>query len=67
LEAVVVSLRGAGHMLGYGRKKIYQLIAEGHLVSFKDKKARRITVASIHEHINRCMAASADSKPKRPA
>jgi excisionase family DNA binding protein len=54
-------------MLDHGRKTIYRLMAEGHLVSFKDGRSRKITVASIHEHINRCMAASVGSKPKRPA
>jgi hypothetical protein len=67
LEPLVVSPRGAQRMLQCGHKKVYQLMAEGHLISFLDGRARKITVASIHEHINRCLAASAGSKPKRPA
>jgi hypothetical protein len=67
LRPLVVSPRGAGRLLDYGHKKVYQLIATGELESFKDGRSRKILVASIHEHINRCMAASAGSKPKRPA
>jgi excisionase family DNA binding protein len=66
LEPLVVSPRGAGRMLNYGHKKVYQLIATGELESFKDGRSRKIIVASIHEHIRRCMAASAGSRPKRP-
>jgi excisionase family DNA binding protein len=64
---LVVSPRGAQQMLQCGRKTIYRLMAEGHLISFTDGRARKITVASIHEHINRCLATSATSKLKRPA
>jgi len=67
VEPLVVSPLVAGRMLDRGRKTIYRLMAEGELVSFKDGRSRKITVASIHEHIDRCMAASAGSKPKRPA
>jgi hypothetical protein len=66
VEPLVVSPRGAGQMLDYGRKTIYRLMAEGHLVSFKDGKARKIVVASIHDHIKRRLEASAGSKLKRP-
>jgi excisionase family DNA binding protein len=65
-RALVVKPRGAQRMLNCGRKKVYQLIAEGKLASFKDGASRKITVASIHEYINRCLAESASSMPKRP-
>jgi excisionase family DNA binding protein len=54
-------------MLQCGRKHVYQLIAEGHLVSFKDGRSRKITVASIEAYIAHCLTASAGSKLKRPA
>jgi excisionase family DNA binding protein len=66
-RALVVKPRGAQQMLQCGRKHVYQLIAEGHLVSFKDGRSRKITVASIEAYIAHCLTASAGSKLKRPA
>ena len=67
VEPLAVSPATAEWMLQYGHKKVYQLMATGELESFKDGRSRRIIVASIHDLIKRRIAASAGSKPKRPA
>jgi len=41
--------------------RLYELMRTGELVSYRDGRARRITMASIHEHMARQLAAdSAD-------
>jgi excisionase family DNA binding protein len=67
VEPLVVKPRSACTMIGCGRKRLYQLLADGQLESFKDGRSRKITVASIKEFIARGLAASADTKLKRPA
>jgi excisionase family DNA binding protein len=64
--ALVVKPRGAQLMLQCGRKRVYQLIADGQLVSFKDGRSRKITVQSIEAYISRRLAEPAKS-PKRPS
>ena len=65
LEPLIVKPRQACQMLSCGRKRLYQLLAEGTLESFKDGRSRKITVSSIKRHIaNR--VASAGSTLRRP-
>jgi excisionase family DNA binding protein len=46
----------AARLLSLGMTKIYRLMRAGELVSYRDGRARRITTASIHEHISRRLA-----------
>ena len=66
IERVLVKPRDACRMLACGRKRVYQLLADGHLESFKDGRSRKITVASIQQYIARGLAASAPVKLKHP-
>jgi excisionase family DNA binding protein len=65
--AMVVSPRGEKQLLQCGHKHVYQLIARGEIVSFKDGRSRKITVASIEAYIARCLTIAAGSKLKCPA
>jgi hypothetical protein len=53
-------------MLECGHKRLYQLLADGELESFKDGRSRKITVKSIEQFVARGLAGSAGSKLKRP-
>jgi len=46
----------AARLLSLGMTKIYRLMRAGELVSYRDGRARRITTASIHEHMARRLA-----------
>ena len=46
----------AARLLSLGVTKIYRLMRAGELVSYRDGRARRITTASIHEHMARRLA-----------
>ena len=59
LEALVVSPHQTGVLLNCGRTRVYELLAAGELDSFRDGRARKITVASIHRYIERRLAAEA--------
>ena len=51
----------ASRLLSLGMSRLYELMRTGELVSYRDGRARRITMASIHEHMARQLAAdSAD-------
>jgi hypothetical protein len=66
-RALVVSPRTACLMLSVSHKRLYCLLADGQLESFKDGRSRKITVASIKARIARGLAASAASPLRRPA
>jgi hypothetical protein len=53
-------------MLGCGNTHGYQLLASGELQSFLDGRARKITVASIHDLIARRLAAAGAIKGTPP-
>jgi len=53
-------------MLGCSHKRLYQLLADGELESFKDGRSRKITVASIQSRIARKLDASRGKKLRRP-
>ena len=55
-ESLVVSPRRAAQMLDCGRTRLYELIANRELLSFLDGRSRKITVASIHQYIQRRLA-----------
>jgi excisionase family DNA binding protein len=60
VEALVVSPHQTGVMLSCGRTRVYELLEAGELDSFRDGRARKITVASIHRYIERRLAAEKD-------
>jgi hypothetical protein len=51
--ALVVKPRTAWKMLSCSNTRGYELLNSGELVSFKDGKSRKITVASIKDYIRR--------------
>ena len=60
ITPLAVSPQEAGRLLGLGLSRIYKLLRAGELESYEDGRARRIPMASIHAHIARRLAASAD-------
>ena len=48
----------AARLLSLGMWRIYQLMRTGELVSYRDGRARRITMASIHDRMARQIAAA---------
>ena len=60
-EALVVKPGQACILLNCGRTRLYELLAAGELDSFRDGRARKITVASIHGYIERRLAAEKDA------
>jgi excisionase family DNA binding protein len=63
---LVVKPREAAQMLRCSRKRVYQLLADKELDSFKDGRSRKITVVSIENYISRGMNASCGKKLRRP-
>jgi hypothetical protein len=59
---LVVKPRDARRMLSCSHKRVYQLIADGQLESFRDGASRKITVASIERYIARGLAVRPDLK-----
>jgi excisionase family DNA binding protein len=58
VEPLVVPPRAAERMLQCGHTRLYELLDAGELKSFTDGRARRITVASIHDYIERKLNAA---------
>jgi hypothetical protein len=56
-EPLVVSPRRAQQMLDVGHSRLYELLAQGELQSFKDGKSRKISVASIRDFVARKLTA----------
>ena len=61
-RSLVVSPKVAQIMLDCGETKIYELIANREIESFRDGKSRKITVRSIHARIERKLAEAASEK-----
>jgi excisionase family DNA binding protein len=53
----VVKPRDARQLLAVGNTYLYELIAAGELDSFRDGRARKITLDSIRRYIARRLAA----------
>ena len=66
IEPIAVSPRQARLLLGVGNTRLYELIGAGELVTYKDGRARRITMASIHARVARLTGAVADSELRQP-
>jgi hypothetical protein len=66
IAPLAVSPRTAGHLLGLGQSRIYNLMRSGELQNYVDGGARRIVMASITEYFARRVAASAGGWKQRP-
>ena len=55
---IVVRPRQACDMLSVGLTRLYELMNNGELKSFKDGKSRKITVASIRAYVDRRLRAA---------
>ncbi len=64
---LVVKPRDARRMLSCGQKRLYELLRDGQLESFKDGGSRKITVSSIERYIARRLTGPGGSNLKRPA
>jgi excisionase family DNA binding protein len=53
-------------MLGCSHKRLYQLLADKKLDSYKDGGSRKITVESIRAYIAESLDAARKEKLKRP-
>ena len=53
VRPLVVGTAEAGRLGGWGKTKIFELIAAGELDSYLDGRVRRITVESIEARIHR--------------
>ena len=53
LSPLLVKPREAQRLLGCSHKRLYALLADGALVSFKDGRSRKITLASLNEYVAR--------------
>ena len=53
IEPICVRVNDAARMIGIGRTKLYELIANGELETVKLGKATRITTASLHRLVER--------------
>ena len=53
VEPICVRVNDAARMIGVGRTKLYELIANGELETVKIGKATRVTTASLHEFARR--------------
>ncbi len=64
--ALVVKPAQARQLLNCSHKRLYQLLATGELLSFKDGRSRKVLVESIRQYIARRLLASEKIKLKRP-
>jgi excisionase family DNA binding protein len=51
IEPLAVSVKAARKLLSLSHKHVYTLLNSGELESYKEGKARRITIKSIHRLI----------------
>jgi excisionase family DNA binding protein len=63
LEPLAVSPRHACALLGIGNTRLYQLIHDGELVTYREGRARRITMESIRARVAR-LAGASDKAPQ---
>ena len=53
VEPICVRVNDAARMIGVGRTKLYELIANGELETVKLGEATRVTTASLHKLVER--------------
>jgi excisionase family DNA binding protein len=58
VEPLVVAPREACALLGIGNTRLYRLISDKQIDSYREGRARRIPLASIKSYIARCLAQS---------
>ena len=58
IEPLAVTPREACVLLNIGNTRLYRLISEKQIDSYREGRARRITMASIRSYIARCLAES---------
>jgi hypothetical protein len=58
IEPMAVSPRKAGVLLDVGHTRVYQLIGNGELESYREGRARKITMRSIRARHERQLAAA---------
>lgn len=66
VSPLVVKPRDACVLLSVGHKKLYQLLADKKLASYREGNLRLITVESIKSYISDNLKASRDEKLRRP-
>lgn len=66
-QALLVRPRAARTMLACGNERLYDLLNSGELESFREGRARLITVASIHKYIARRLAEAPGTPASMPA
>jgi excisionase family DNA binding protein len=59
-EAIAVAPREAGRLLSLCLTEVYERMRSGELESYRDGRARRIPMESIHAYVARRRAASTD-------
>jgi excisionase family DNA binding protein len=57
-DALLVKPRAACQLLNCGRTRLYELMKQGELQSFRDGRSRKVVVQSIFDYIDRQLAAS---------
>ena len=57
-QPLVVAPREACRMLSIGLTRLYQILQDGDLESYRDGACRRITVASIKTYVERQLVAN---------
>lgn len=58
VEPLVVTPREACALLNIGNTRLYRLLGDKQIDSYREGRARRITMASIKSYIARCLAES---------
>jgi len=67
-ESIVVRPREARRLLGgCGLERLYRLLNDGTLKSFRDGRARLITTASIHAYVAAKLAENGETPAEAPA
>jgi excisionase family DNA binding protein len=65
-DPLVVRPREACRLLALGNTRLYQLIGAGELASYRDGRARRITMASIRAYVARHLPEGTGSTQPSP-
>ena len=58
---LAVPTKEAGRLLSLSLSRLYELLRAGELQSYEDGYSRRVTMASIHEYVERRLADSGGS------
>jgi excisionase family DNA binding protein len=64
IEPLVVTPREACTLLGIGNTRLYKLIGDKEIDSYREGRARRIPLSSIKSYVARHVAQSAGRRPR---